>query len=428
LWVEGMGKCQIIEKSKISEKDIKLEAEKLAKEKAEKEAKQEAELKAQILAEEKAKQEAKLKAQILEEEKQKLKEELRKKIRAELKEKQLAKERAILQDKEEARQKAQKLEEEKARLAKENARKKAQELAREKARIKAEKIAKEKAKKEAARKAQNKKDFLEHKNLISDIQIFLSIGSSFDPVKIANLFVKFNGLAQGKWTANTFKAYRDLKNYALSFDEFKNFTVEQDINRENLKQEKINKLSESLREKSTTLKEFITKNLTSKKTPRALELISKIEKILPSESINKLEKLNQEVGDWILNMDNKSSVIKKNEFNSSISNPKKSVIENNVVKKEKLKTNPNVENSINVKMVILDAKKQTAYRCADSVPPRYKDLVMSSNLRQGNNFYIKAIDQIKNNNLSLANTLIDSAGRSYDNSVKQSQQMGSTNC
>lgn len=147
--------------------------------------------------------------------------------------------------------------------------------------------------------------------MISDIQLFLSRGSSFDPVKIANLFVKFNGLAHGKWTANTFKAYRDLKNYALSFDEFKNFTVEQDINRENLKQEKINKLSESLREKSKTLKEFITKNLTSKKTPRALELISKIEEILPSESINKLEKLNKEVGNWILNMANKTSVIKK---------------------------------------------------------------------------------------------------------------------
>lgn len=558
-WVDAQGECKIEEKPKVSEKDLKLEAKKIAQEKT----KQEAKLKAQILEEEKAKQEAKLKAQILEEEKEKLKEELRKKIRAELKEKQLAKERAILQAKEKARQKAQRLEEEKARLAKERARKKAQELAREQARLKAEKLAKEKAKKEAARKTQNKKDFLEHVNMISDIQLFLSKGSSFDPVKIANLFVKFNGLAQGKWTSNTFKAYRDLKNYALSFDEFKNFIVEQEINRENLKQEKINKLSDSLREKSKTLKEFITKNLTSKKTPRALELISKIEKILPSENINKLDRLNQQVGDWILNINDKSSVnttnkssdklVKKNNLNKEMSfderftilknklsykegkclgtilyaarngwkmskwaagfildhnDPFQSYItnfiknkkvcktkslktavdvdnkincianfykqtkgftdqrglsyarftlgmfvsefdakryqtpfaaftavcldpdlqKNNVVKKQKPKTKPNVQNSIAMKAQILDLKKQTAYRCYDSVPSTYKDVVMSTYLRSGNDYYMKARDEMKNNRLGTAKTFIDAAGTFYDNSIKQSQQFGATNC
>ena len=122
LWIEGKGKCKIIEEPKISEKELKLKAEKLAKEKAEKEAKQETELKAQILAEEKAKQETELKAQILAEEKEKLKEELRKKIRAELKEKQLAKEKAKLQAKKQAQ--------EQARLAKEKAKQKAQKLAK----------------------------------------------------------------------------------------------------------------------------------------------------------------------------------------------------------------------------------------------------------------------------------------------------------
>ena len=574
VWVEGMGKCQIIEKPKVSEKDIKLEAEKLAKEKTEKEAKQEAELKAQILAEEKAKQEAKFKAQIIEEEKEKLKEELRKKIRAELKEKQLAKERAKLRAKKQAqeqarlakqkaKEKAQQLANEKARLAKEKAKKQAQKLAREQARIKAEKLAKEKAKKEAVRKAQNKKDFLEHLNMISDIQLFLSKGSSFDPVKIANLFVKFNGLAQGKWTSNTFKAYRDLKNYALSFDEFKNFMVEQEVNRENLKQEKINKLSDSLKEKSKTLKEFITKNLTSKKTPRALELISKIEKILPSENIKKLDKLNQEVGSWISNINDEASVntnnkssdklVKKNNLNKEMSfderftilknklsykegkclgtilyaarngwkmskwaagfildqnNPFQSYItnfiknkkvckskslktavdvdnkincianfykqtkgftdqrglsyarftlgmfvsefdakryqtpfaafnavcldpdlqKNNVVKKQKPKTKPNVQNSIAMKAQILDFKKQTAYRCYDSVPSTYKDVVMSTYLRSGNDYYMKARDEMKNNRLGTAKTFIDTAGMFYDNSIKQSQQFGATNC
>jgi len=154
------------------------------------------------------------------------------------------------------------------------------------------------------RKAQNKKDFLEHVSMIKDIELFLKKGSSFDLIKTATLFIKFNGLAQGKWTSNTFKAYRELKNYALSYNDFEDFIIEQEVNRENLRQEKINKLSENLIEKSKTLKEFITKNLTSKKIPRALELISKIEKVLTSEDINRLDRLNQEVGDWISNMHN----------------------------------------------------------------------------------------------------------------------------
>jgi len=173
------------------------------------------------------------------------------------------------------------------------------------------------------RKAQNKKDFLEHVSMIKDIELFLKKGSSFDLIKTATLFIKFNGLAQGKWTSNTFKAYRELKNYALSYNDFEDFIIEQEVNRENLRQEKINKLSENLIEKSKTLKEFITKNLTSKKIPRALELISKIEKVLTSEDINRLDRLNQEVGDWISNMHNNkksnTKLISKDNENKKIS-------------------------------------------------------------------------------------------------------------
>ena len=200
-----MGKCEFNDKPIVSEKEVKLQAQLIAQKFIDKNAKLKAELKAQKLAEEKEKLEDELRKQILEEEKEKLKNELRAKIKAELRANNLSKEKA--------EQKAKKLAMEKARLAK------------GKAELKAKKLAKEKAIIEAQRKAQNKKDFLEHVNMIKDIELFLSKGSSFDSIKIANLFVKFNGLAQSKWTSNTFKAYRKLKNYALSYNDFKDFII-----------------------------------------------------------------------------------------------------------------------------------------------------------------------------------------------------------
>ena len=101
---------------------------------------------------------------------------------------------------------------------------------------------------------------------------------------------------------------------------------------------------------------------------------------------------------------------------------------NNVKKKQKPKSKPNVQNSIAMKAQILDFKKQTAYRCYDSVPSTYKDVVMSTYLRSGNDYYIKARDEMKNNRLGTAKTFIDTAGMFYDNSIKQSQQFGATNC
>ena len=568
-WVEAMGKCEFNDKPIVSEKEVKLQAKLTAQKIIDEKAKLEAELKAQKLAEEKEKLEDELRKQILEEEKEKLKNELRAKIKAELRANNLSKEKA--------EQKAKKLAMEKARLAKEKAILKAKKLAKEKveqkakklamekarlakgkAELKAKKLAKEKAIIEAQRKAQNKKDFLEHVNMIKDIELFLNKGSSFDSIKIANLFVKFNGLAQSKWTSNTFKAYRKLKNYALSYNDFKDFIINQELNRENLKNEKINSLSESLRQKIDTLKEFVTKNLTSKKTPRALELISKVEEELSKKEINRLDKLNQEVGDWISNINKKTSIVKKNKPNLDVINEKKSVIKNietmnqrfnrlkettnyqqgaclsvitiyfqrgynltknqlaiaqklsprymklgdaaqvqcrltpktaadvdryltclsnksspadaefyagvktydakaliskftagsgvpldlacgkngngielikknNVVKKQKPNTKPNVQNSIAMKSTILNFKKQTAYRCYNSVPSIRKDTVRSI-LRQGNDYMMKSIDAVNNNNPGLAKSYIDTAGQFYDNSISISQRVGATNC
>ena len=100
---------------------------------------------------------------------------------------------------------------------------------------------------------------------------------------------------------------------------------------------------------------------------------------------------------------------------------------NNGVKKQKPNTKPNVQNSIAMKSTVLNFKKQTAYRCYNSVPSIRKDTVRSV-LRQGNDYMMKSIDAVNNNNPGLAKSYIDTAGQFYDNSISISQRVGATNC
>ena len=116
-----------------------------------------------------------------------------------------------------------------------------------------------------------------------------------------------------------------MKTYALSFNDFKDFLKKQNLNRENQRKEQLTKVSQSLRQKIITLKEFITKNLTSKKTPRALELISKIENELPSKKINRLNKLNLEIGNWILNINKKGNIDKKKKSKTKLTDAGKTI-------------------------------------------------------------------------------------------------------
>ena len=187
---------------------------------------------------------------------------------------------------------ASKKKEEEARLAAELASKKKEEETR---------LAAELASKKKEEETRIKSDFLEHVNMISDIENFSTQTKVFDVVKIGRLFVKFNNAKtkQTTWTLKTSESYDNLKKYALSFDEFANFRKRKEIDRTKTKNKLIEELSEKLKKNVVLLTEYVSQNLSSDQTPKVIEMIESIEEGLEEKVLSQLKSLYDKTEKWI---------------------------------------------------------------------------------------------------------------------------------
>ena len=199
----------------------------------------------------------------------------------------------------------EKAEEKAKREAELAAKKKAEEKAKREAELAAKKKAKEKAKREAElaakKRAEEKrlKNFREHKDMLSDIELFASQETLFDPVKIGGLFVNFNQAKKGEWDEQASSAYEKLSTYALSIDEFREFREQRELDRSTAVEQSIAKISTNLNEQAALIKNYISKNLASPKTPTALGLLDEIEKEKSGVNLPRLSALNDKVNAWV---------------------------------------------------------------------------------------------------------------------------------
>ena len=165
--------------------------------------------------------------------------------------------------------------------------------------------AEEKAKREAElaakKKAEEKrlKNFREHKDMLSDIELFASQENLFDPVQIGGLFVNFNQAKKGEWDEQASSAYEKLSTYALSIDEFREFREQRELDRSTAIEQSIAKISTNLNEQAALIKNYISKNLASPKTPTALDLLDEIEKEKSGVNLPRLSALNDKVNAWV---------------------------------------------------------------------------------------------------------------------------------
>ena len=140
-------------------------------------------------------------------------------------------------------------------------------------------------------------------NLITDIQNYTKASNDFDVIELAQLIVKFNNTNSDKPNDEFLDAYTNLREYALSNENFnKYWTDNQNLRNSNVK--KKNLLDQCLENLIQRIEQYIIANLGSSDFKDAIELLKVSKQSVSSKSTAKdLINLNNELIEWIDNND-----------------------------------------------------------------------------------------------------------------------------
>ena len=165
-------------------------------------------------------------------------------------------------------------------------------LAKEK-KAEEERIAPEKKSEEEKRRLQ-KLNF-ESKLMVADISEYAKLPNELDTIKLAELFIDYSSVEQGEWNEEKINKYNLLVEFVLSDVGFKNYKEQKDLERNQIKQGKVNELTSILADYEQELKEFVSNNLGSALSKTAIDLSKKINSTLENPDIVELTLLIEEI-------------------------------------------------------------------------------------------------------------------------------------
>ncbi|MDC3090613.1 peptidoglycan-binding protein, partial [Paracoccaceae bacterium] len=224
----------------------------------------------------------------------------------------LKKEKEIADKKEQEQLLAEKLE--KQQMEKE-------EKEKEQARLEKEKQEEEKRKakeKAVAEKVNAYKD--ESSDLINDIKSYMVSTEDFDVLELGKLFIEVEPLIQKDWTEKTVEAYEKLKNFVFASEKFQSFYREQENNRFKKYQDQLKEIKQNLTASLTSIKKYISENLGSPNTLKAIEMAEMIKQDITSVDLSYLQQLKSITDEWLQDKtgrDIAKKTISKNEESST---------------------------------------------------------------------------------------------------------------